>query len=135
VKVGIVGTRTFDNYVLLKTVLFQNINIPSVEYIVSGGANGADTLAEQFATENDIKTIIFRPDWNKHGKSAGFKRNIDIINESDIVFVFWNGTSKGSKHDIDIAKKMNKNVIIIYYEENPIKIDYLVDNNKIINYI
>ena len=134
-KIGIVGTRSFDDYNLLKTTLYQNINIPDIEYIISGGAKGADSLAEQFALENNIKTIIFKPDWDKYGKSAGFKRNIDIINESDIVFVFWNGISKGSKHDINIAKEMNKKLIIIYYEENPIKIDYLVDNNKIINYI
>ena len=117
-KVGIVGTRSFDDYNLLKTILYRNINIPDIEYIISGGAKGADTLAEQFATENNIKTIIFKPDWNKYGKSAGFKRNIDIIKESDIIFAFWNGKSKGTKHDITIAKEINKKLIIIYYEEN-----------------
>jgi len=43
--------------------------------LVSGGAKGADTLAERFAKELGIDCEVFLADWNKHGKAAGFIHN------------------------------------------------------------
>jgi len=51
------------------------------------------------------KSIIIKPEWNKYGKSAGYKRNSLIINEADKVVAFWKGESKGTKHSIDLAIK------------------------------
>ncbi len=76
--------------------------------IVSGGARGIDSLAEIEAKNLKIKTIIFKPDWDRYGKKAGFLRNILIINEADKVIAFWDGASKGTKHSIDLAIKQDK---------------------------
>ena len=108
-KVGVVGSRTFNDYKLLSDTL-KKIEITT---IVSGGARGADKLGEQYAKENNIPTIIFLPDWDKHGKSAGFIRNTDIINESELVIAFWDQESRGTLDSIEKAKKLNKQVIII----------------------
>jgi len=85
----------------------------TIDCIISGGAFGADALAERFAREKGIPTIIFKPDWDQYGKPAAFKRNILIVNEADVVIVFWDGFSKGSKHTIDLAEKANKPVIVM----------------------
>ena len=77
-KVIIAGSRNFNNYALLKSELDKLFNEPFI--IVSGGAKGADTLGERFADEFNIKKNIILPNWQKYGKSAGFKRNIEIIN-------------------------------------------------------
>lgn len=82
--------------------------------IVSGGAIGADKMGEQFADEWEIKKTIFLPDWEKHGKKAGFVRNRDIIENSDFVLAFWDGLSKGSANSLSIAKKLKKPTLIIY---------------------
>lgn len=112
-KFGVVGSRNFNNYELLNKTLSEYDNI---NYIISGGAYGADKLAERYAINNNIKTIIFLPEWSKYGKSAGFIRNKLIVNESDIIIAFWDGKSKGTKLTIDLIKKYNKPYRIILTE-------------------
>ena len=108
-KYAIVGSRTFNDYQFLKDTLDQ---YDDINLIVSGGAYGADKLAERYAKEHGIDTKIFIPEWSKYGKSAGYKRNRLIIGYSDIVIAFWDGVSKGTKHDIDIADELNIKCII-----------------------
>jgi len=124
VKIAIVGSRDFNNYELLKKTItdFLFTNRTDEEFyemsykdhtIVSGGAKGADMLAERFADEFELEKIIFKPDWDLYGKSAGFKRNKDIIRNADVVFAFWDGKSKGTQHSINLAKEMDKELYII----------------------
>ena len=110
-KVAVIGSRTFNNYELLKTTL-EKYNISNV---VSGGAKGADKLSEAYAKEFNIETTIFLPNWEKFGKSAGFKRNNDIVQNAELIIAFWDGISKGTKSSIDIAKKLNKEVVIVSF--------------------
>lgn len=111
-RVGVVGSRGFNDYPLLLSILDK---VPSVDCIVSGGANGADSLAARFAKERNIKLIEFIPDWNLYGKRAGFIRNELIIDNSDIVYAFWDGVSKGTQHSIKLAKNKGLNCLVIRY--------------------
>ncbi len=81
--------------------------------IISGGAGGVDTLAEQYADINKMSKIIIRPQYNLYGRAAPIKRNDEMVEMADSVLVIWDGVSKGSKHTIDYARKKNKNVIVI----------------------
>jgi hypothetical protein len=56
---------------------------------------------------------IIRPDWNSYGKSAGFVRNRQIIKAADMVIAFWNGKSRGTENSIQIAKELNKGLVVI----------------------
>lgn len=38
-----------------------------------------------------------------------------MADNTDMLIAFWNGTSKGTKHMIDIIHKQNKKVIIIKF--------------------
>jgi hypothetical protein len=114
-KVAVIGSRTFQDYSLLKATLDQ---IPGIQLIVSGGAKGADSLAEQYARENGIETPIFKPDWRKHGKIAGFLRNTTIVENSDMVVAFWDGVSNGTKNSIQTAGRLNKITIIKIFNKN-----------------
>lgn len=60
-KVAIVGSRNFNNYDLLKQTI-EKLDF-SVTQIISGGAKGADSLAEQWAKEFNIPIIIHKPEW------------------------------------------------------------------------
>jgi len=110
-KVAVVGSRSFNDYEMLNNYL-KNYDI---ECIISGGAIGADTLAYKYAFENNIKTLIFKPKWKLYGKAAGMIRNKEIVKEADLVIAFWNNYSKGTKNSIELAKKMNKDVIVIVF--------------------
>jgi hypothetical protein len=112
-RIGIIGSRGFNNYTLVKDVMSEYIN--NVDVIVSGGAKGADTLGEIWAKEFNKETLIFLPDWNKYGKRAGFIRNQDIVKNSDLIIAFWDGHSKGTKSSIDLCSKFNIPIKIVNY--------------------
>lgn len=108
-KVAVIGSRTFDKYESVYNILSKL----KITEIISGGAKGADTLAERYAKENNIPTKIFLPDWETYGKKAGFLRNTQIIEECEMVVAFWDGESKGTKDSLDKAEKLGKKVMII----------------------
>ena len=97
------------------------VNLPDFdEYgaevvIISGGARGADTLAERYAKEANYKLEVFKADWTKHGKQAGFIRNGYIITAADAVVAFWDGTSRGTLDTINKAKALNLPLFICNY--------------------
>lgn len=111
-RYAIVGGRDFNNYKTLQNVMFRQAN---VSLIVSGGARGADSLAEKFAKDYGIPVKIFPAEWDVYGKSAGYKRNVQIIKYADVVIAFWDGHSKGTKHSIDIAKSLGKTLQVYNY--------------------
>ena len=93
-RIGVIGSRFFDNYGLVKIKLDYLHQDEDITLVVSGGAQGADTFGERWADENSIEKLIFKPEWKKYGKKAGFIRNKDIVLNSDRIVAFWNGTSK-----------------------------------------
>ena len=85
-KVIIAGSRGFSNYKLLKEQCNkylrdkrQNSNI----VVISGNARGADTLGEKYAKEEGFDLEIYPAQWDKYGKSAGFRRNEQMGNIAD----------------------------------------------------
>ena len=85
--------------------------------IISGGAEGIDTIAWEWALENHIEIIVHKPNYNTHGKWAALRRNDIIVDEADKIIAFWNGKSTGTKYVIDRAKKMNKPLEIVLINE------------------
>jgi predicted Rossmann fold nucleotide-binding protein DprA/Smf involved in DNA uptake len=114
-KIAFVGSRDWKHFDFSCDIISDILHGHEIEenfYVVSGGARGIDTQAEQIAKSKGLQTIIFKPDWDKYGKRAGFLRNELIINEADFVVAFWNGESKGTKHSIDLAIKSGKPIDI-----------------------
>jgi predicted Rossmann fold nucleotide-binding protein DprA/Smf involved in DNA uptake len=105
-RAAIIGSRNFDDVDFLEKVLSPYAE--SISEVVSGGAKGADSLGFSWANSKGIPTNIFLPEWDKYGRGAGPVRNRLIIENSDVVFAFWDGKSKGTKSAIEIAKKMGK---------------------------
>lgn len=81
--------------------------------VISGGAKGVDTLAEQFAKEFHLKNEIHKADWERYGRSAGPRRNEEMVKISQGVIAFWDYQSKGTKTTIDFAKKYSVNCKIV----------------------
>lgn len=114
-KLAIIGSRTFDDYVFFveQLYIFCQKHNQKPTAIISGGAKGADTLAEYYAKQNNIPCIVFKPDYKRHGRGAAFVRNRLIVDNADSVLAFWNTTSTGTKYTIQYAQKQNKAVHII----------------------
>lgn len=86
-----------------------------VTEIVSGGAKGIDACAREYALSNGIKLTEFLPEYKKYGRVAPLKRNITIIEHADLVLVFWDGSSHGTKFVIDQCKNRNIPVTVFSY--------------------
>ncbi len=79
-----------------------------VTEIISGGARGIDECAKVFALKNGLKLKLYLPEYDRYGKAAPLKRNVNIIEEADIVIALWDGKSKGTENSISIAEKLKK---------------------------
>lgn len=113
-RIAVVGSRDLDlkHYSRIK----QYIEEFEILEIVSGGASGCDTMAEQIAQELDIPFKLFPADWSKHGRSAGPIRNQQIAEYSDACFAFINkpiGQSRGTRDCVDRFTRLNKFVEVI----------------------
>ena len=107
-KLAVVGSRDWQDVKLIETKLDAIRKKYKIHQIISGGAKGVDTIAVGFAKFYKIPYKEFLADWVTYGRSAGFRRNADIIEACDQCIAFWDGISKGTKHSIDIAKKLGK---------------------------
>lgn len=117
-KLIVAGGRDFANTGLLissLTELVEQGKIPDSPELVCGMARGADMLAYSLWANNRMTIHNFPANWNKHGKSAGYKRNQEMGNFADAAVCFWNGESKGTKHMIDIMEKLGKPVYVVRY--------------------
>lgn len=116
-RIIIAGSRTFTDYALLEKTLDEIIYDYKITnpIIISGTASGADKLGEWYAYNRGYPVIQFKPDWNTHGKAAGFIRNKEMADNADMLVAFWDGQSKGTKMMIDIMKKQNKHGFVINF--------------------
>ena len=106
--ITIVGSRDFNDYEVLKTELSRF----DIKKIVTGGAKGADLLAEQYAHDHNIPIEVYKPD-SKLGHHASILRNKLMVDDSDAIVVFWNGQYYGTLSTIRHAKKTGKPVSIV----------------------
>lgn len=117
---SIVGSREFNDYVkFCKIMEFIKITyLKNIVGIVSGGANGIDSMAEKWAKENSLQLKVFHADWKKYGKAAGPIRNQQIVDFMHrmvaIPKIEPDGSySKGTANSIKLAEKAGKICYIV----------------------
>jgi len=94
----IAGSRTITDYETVKSHLNQLIPVKEDITIISGGAKGVDKLGEYYANEYNLPLTIIPANWDKYGKSAGYKRNEEMANTATHLIAFYDGLSKGTAH-------------------------------------
>ena len=48
--------------------------------LVHGGGPGVEKIAAQWADRNGVHQVVCKPDWDRHGRAAPFRRNDDLLN-------------------------------------------------------
>ena len=112
-KILVCGGRTYKNYAKVCEILnIINVLCP-IETIVHGGAKGADSLASKYAKDHNLLEKEYVANWGLYGRSAGFIRNIQMLEEEhpDIVLAFPGG--KGTEHTCLTAEGKGIRVIRI----------------------
>lgn len=93
------------------------VDSPVLSKVISGGAKGADAYAEEYAKYEGVDIEVYKPDWDKHGNSAGYLRNAILVEKADMVIAYWDGESKGTAHSIELAIRQRKPLAIIRIDE------------------
>ena len=112
-KVIVAGGRNFCDYELLCKKLDVILSQQKDIQIVCGEARGADSLGRRYAEERGYTILSYPANWEKYGKSAGFRRNEQMAQVADALVAFWDGQSKGTYNMIKLMQ--NKPTRIIKY--------------------
>jgi hypothetical protein len=109
-KLIIAGGRNIHDYSLVLSALAESQFQPTE--IVSGMALGVDTLAIQYAAENNLPLKEFHADWNQYKRAAGPIRNRQMAEYGDALIAIWDGESRGTKNMIEEATKRGLRVFV-----------------------
>lgn len=107
-RVLVCGGREYNERSKLRRTLSA---VDGISVVITGGAPGADRLAEEWAKHQGIPTIRMEANWTKYGKKAGPLRNqwmIDLASP-DLVVAFPGG--KGTSDMVRRARDAGLNVI------------------------
>ena len=115
--IGIVGSRRRDFLGDFRALLmkFSEIYEPGDTIVSSGCPKGGDRFAEKIASDNNVPIKIYYPEWDKHGKSAGFVRNGLIAEDADILLALCADDRTGGTEDTikKFRKSKPKGVVFI----------------------
>ncbi len=100
-RVIVCGGRTYDNKAHVFRVLDEIHAKTRITALIHGNAKGADNFADDWAM-GKCETLTFGPLWEVYGKSAGPKRNQQMIDEGkpDLVVAF-----PGSRGTADMVQR------------------------------
>jgi hypothetical protein len=118
-KVVLAGGRYFCDYKMFSYKVDLYLQNKSNIEIISGGAMGADNLAERYAKEKGIKITVIKADWDL-GAKGGPIRNKQMAELADAAIIFWDGTSRGALSMINEAKKRKLLTKVVRYDNLPI---------------
>lgn len=115
-KLIVAGGRDFTNYEWMSKAIEAVLDTHPIDMIISGGAPGADELAELWCLESIFPLQVFEADWEKYGRAAGPIRNREMAKAGDVLLCFWDGKSKGTKSMINEARREQLlDIHILYY--------------------
>lgn len=134
VKLIVAGSRTITDKPFIYTVIeehlkylnsyniLQDLKTYKDLIIVSGCAKGVDSVALDWAQENNVKYEEYLAQWiNERGirdLSAGFKRNKKMALNSTHLLAIWDGKSRGTSHMIETMEALDKNILIVRYSND-----------------
>lgn len=101
-KIGIAGSRSLDLPIPDSAISTENIT-----EIYTGGAVGMDRRVRDFAVKKGIRVTEILPEYDHYGKYAPLVRNELIVRMSDMMYVFWDGKSRGTENVINLCKENN----------------------------
>ena len=111
-KLLVIGSRSITDFDLSPYIE------ASVDLIISGGADGIDTLAEVCADKHQISKLIMYPQYQVYGKGAPIRRNHQMVDIADSVLAVWDGASRGTADTIRYARKQHKDITVLQIKKD-----------------
>ena len=124
-RVLVCGSRTFKTS-FVSHMLSGEFNIARVRdsepfVVIEGGAKGADECAALWAWSNRVHGVRheqYKADWDRYGKSAGYIRNQQMLDEGkpDLVVAFVDKPlvqSKGTFNMVHLARLAGVKTVVV----------------------
>lgn len=110
------GSRGWRHTEIIEHEL-ERLYVPGAT-LITGGADGADSLAHEIGIKIGYSTRVFAADWKVFGKGAGVMRNLQMLREGKphVVIAFYDGKSPGTRHMITEAIKRPIRTIVVHQE-------------------
>ncbi len=108
-NIGVVGARTITDKTMVRNVIdryTQALNIPPGYRIISGGAEGVDTIAIEYAKH----ATTYLPDMRKPSPQRYYDRNQQIVDDSDVLIAITDKLTGGTW---DTIRKAHKKGILV----------------------
>lgn len=122
-RILICGGRNYTDWQTFTKVVFEvleKLNLLEQKYllpknvtIISGGATGADTLAADFAVVYWTGYKEFKADWKHYGRSAGPKRNRQMLVEGQPHYVIAFPGGRGTANMKGQARKFGLPIYVV----------------------
>lgn len=84
--------------------------------VVTGGAQGVDAIAHDYAYRMFCKTEVVEAEWDRFGKQAGPIRNRKMLEDADMLVAIWDGKSRGTKNAIQTALELGVKTHVHFVE-------------------
>ena len=112
--VAIVGNRDGFTKEYVNAVLDKVLTIKlGQDKVISGGANGVDTYAMEWARNKGVSFRAFMPDMSVQSPARYFQRNEQIAKACDVLVAFNAHAPSGTLNTVNTATKLGKEVIVI----------------------
>lgn len=109
-RVAIFGSRDWDDP---QPIIDFIGGLPKGTVVVSGGARGVDSIAEEYALKRGLVVAVCRPPWDALGRRAGAVRNKVIVDISHRGVAFWDGKSRGTMITVEMFHAADKPVQVV----------------------
>jgi hypothetical protein len=111
IRVLVTGGRSYSDAARVNEVLDGVHKERGIHSLVHGGASGADSLAGVWARSCGVLEIRRPADWRTYGKSAGPRRNAEMLRDHkpDLVVAFKGGN--GTKNMVELARAANVEIL------------------------
>ncbi|GJL53078.1 MAG: hypothetical protein NPIRA02_02100 [Nitrospirales bacterium] len=103
------GSRDFPNETLVRETM--RAIVQPTDTLLHGGARGVDSWCAEEAQKCGATVFRRSAQWERYGRSAGMKRNTDMLNElvkiADFfhILLFWDGESRGTEHMLSMVSE------------------------------
>ena len=107
-RILICGSRNYNSVQNIMEYLERTPLGPGETTIVHGAARGADSIAGELAESMGFNVEPHPADWDKYGRSAGIRRNIEMLSTGIDHVVYFSKdleNSKGTSHMVRIARE------------------------------
>ena len=92
-KIAFAGGLDCNDYNRIFEVLDKaRAKHPGMVLLHGGSPKGAEFIASRWADTRKVAQIAFKPDWNRHAKSAPFKRNDQLLQTLPIGIIVFPGS-------------------------------------------